>query len=304
MEGNTDENNMDFSKLKVPELKKELKSRHLSTAGNKTELMERLLNYVKNKRDNGAIVDDLEEDLLNDEDDDHLDNDESDALLTDLEKTISESETPVTPVAKPQKRKSTNDTNKVATEEATKAKKITLTRKPSTGNSETAVISNAPEVSNDLSNLTQTPVNATSKIQEMSETSKSNGATRKVIKFSELSVQERLEMRSKKFGTPLSTDAVKQTRAERFGINNNNKQNITSEGGTASVDVLKQRAKRFGVSVSPSITKLENMERLERRKNRFGAGAVPTTVIDKETSTPVKPDADKAKAARLERFKN
>ena len=54
--------------FQVPDLKRELKARGLSTSGNKNELIDRLQNSLKTKCEDAASVesaDDLEEDLLN-----------------------------------------------------------------------------------------------------------------------------------------------------------------------------------------------------------------------------------------------
>lgn len=59
------------------------------------------------------------------------------------------------------------------------------------------------------------------------------------------------------------------------------------------MDVLKQRAERFGGSVSTIMSGLENKEKLEKRKARFG--------IVTNTNGSLS-DSEKAKR-RLERFK-
>lgn len=116
----------------------------------------------------------------------------------------------------------------------------------------------------------------------------SNGtAEKKVIKLSELSAKERLEMRAKKFGVELSSTAKKAARSERFGLSTN----TTTGGITSSVDVLQKRAERFGTKVSPVLSKLDQEERLEKRKARFGS----------ENGANVS-QSEKAKQ-RLERFK-
>ncbi|CAG9831250.1 unnamed protein product [Diabrotica balteata] len=61
------------------------------------------------------------------------------------------------------------------------------------------------------------------------------------------------------------------------------------------LDVLKQRAARFGVSVSSAMSNLENKEKLEKRKQRFGSDT------EGKSSNGVS-DSEKAKL-RLERFK-
>lgn len=121
---------------------------------------------------------------------------------------------------------------------------------------------------------------------------------KKVVKLAELTMKERLELRAKKFGAPLSGDAMKSARAERFGIqepqkNASDSGSITASPVTASVDVLKKRAERFGGSVSKAMTSIENKEKLQKRQERFGSAV---TQADKSALE------EKAKL-RLERFK-
>lgn len=59
---------------------------------------------------------------------------------------------------------------------------------------------------------------------------------------------------------------------------------------STSVDVLKQRAERFGINVSSVVTKLDNDERIKRRQERFGKVAENTSQNNK-------------KEERLQRFK-
>lgn len=67
-------------------MRKELKLRGLSTTGNKTELSERLQNALsKSEIISSESVDDLDEDLLNDDDDEHLDASES--VILDLDES-------------------------------------------------------------------------------------------------------------------------------------------------------------------------------------------------------------------------
>ncbi|CAH1183627.1 unnamed protein product [Phaedon cochleariae] len=255
----------DFSKLKVPDLKKELKLRGLSTTGNKNELLERLQTSVKSNDAAGSeSVDDLEEDLLNDDDDEHLDASESVILENDLDESPN-----------PLKRKIADHVDETDTKEVP-PKKLILNRHE---------------------NITSEIVLPSEKKVEESKPDEEKGkgkGDKKVIRLSQLSAKERLEMRAKKFGvTSLNPDALKVVRAERFGVGNgdNSAASITSSDVTTSVDKLKQRAERFGGSVSTVMSNLENKERMEKRKARFSA-----------SSNGAVPDTEKAKL-RLERFK-
>ncbi|GJQ67463.1 hypothetical protein Trydic_g8305 [Trypoxylus dichotomus] len=240
--------NMDITKLKVPDLKRELKARGLSAAGNKNELMERLQNALKNKTDDsagGESVDDLEEDLLNVDDDEHLDGSESG--ITDIDSAMD-----IPTGQKPQKRKSQDA---VSSDQPKQAKKVVLNRTPS---------------NTDVTHSNSTVTVEKDKVED-----------KKVIKLSELSAKDRLEMRAKKFGVPLTVDARRAVRAERFGADNSNSNKSISNSNT-NVDVLKQRAERFGMNASSVITKLDNEERIKRRQERFGTVAVNNSQNDKK----------------------
>lgn len=160
---------------------------------------------------------------------------------------------------------------------------------------------------------------------------------KKVVKLSELSAKDRLEMRAKKFGVPIAPESAKLARSQRFGTaadassaatttttattgvkSANSASTIKANKEPASVDLLKKRAERFGGSVSKAMTKIENTEKLQKRNERFAAAAksdaspqvvaVAKSTSATETTTAgdagaVKNDfADKARQ-RLERFK-
>lgn len=169
--------------------------------------------------------------------------------------------------------------------------------------------------------------------EKASESSDSNGnADGNVVKLTQLSMKERLELRAKKFGAPVSSDVAKLARAERFGLPETKASISASTGGggssgavttaktAADVELLKKRAERFGGSVSNTMVKIEMNEKLLKRQERFGAGAAAggggggattttttTTVSGKVEAKPISTQAasdyaEKAKL-RLERFK-
>lgn len=135
---------------------------------------------------------------------------------------------------------------------------------------------------------------------------------KKVIKISELTAKDRLELRAKKFAggeAPASGGAPQdrlQARAARFGITAPTEK--TSEAPKAvvtssvSLEVLKKRAERFGTVLVPELKKSEWQEKALKRQERFGGSdKVPITgpAVETTASTEMSEKALK----RLERFK-
>ncbi|XP_078572880.1 SAP domain-containing ribonucleoprotein-like isoform X5 [Branchiostoma floridae x Branchiostoma japonicum] len=123
-----------------------------------------------------------------------------------------------------------------------------------------------------------------------------------------MSEAERLELRAKKFGGHSSEDAKKAARAARFGT----PVSAPTKTGTAApvkgttalsgpeMEKLKKRAERFGMNVSTVTQQAEEKEKLLKRKQRFGAVTAGAAVA---AGTPVSSDEVEAKKKkRAERF--
>ncbi|KAG8233689.1 hypothetical protein J437_LFUL014046 [Ladona fulva] len=254
---------VDLGKLKVADLKKELKNRGLLTTGNKTELLERLQLALHGEgtlgMESDSVVVDAEEML---DEDDVLADDSEEVLDSEILKTPTSAESPQIPL----KRNSVEDLSK---DDKQRAKKIVLNR--------TVV----PTVGKENQETVEKP-------------------EKKIIKLSQMTTKERLELRAQKFGgmANLSEDAKKAARAERFGIVSTStvttakktpsvtipkdsdvlmkraaRFGISASGTSgkgADVDILKKRAERFGQSVSSALEKVDQEERLRKRKERFG----------------------------------
>lgn len=142
-------------------------------------------------------------------------------------------------------------------------------------------------------------------------------------------------MRAKKFGAaaPVSESKL-QARAARFGLDSESKTTpagTTTTTTTSSLEALKKRAERFGVSVSDKLTKIDQQEKLQKRQERFAgtaaaapAAAATTTegsstvavttpkltatgkvaITANSSSSSSKTDYAERARLRLERFKN
>ncbi|CAG4999799.1 unnamed protein product [Parnassius apollo] len=254
----------DVSKLKVVDLRKELKSRGLSYTGDKAELVARLQAAIT-QDDHGDInldSDEIDSDgVLEDEDDKSQTDILDDTAVDTLNEELALEEHSKTSESKPLrtlKRKITpteliKDKSSQDSKE-TGSKKIVLNRAASL-----TTVPKPTEDSVEIKPEVKLPINNKVKIT------------------ADIDPKTRLEMRAKRFGLPvkMSEDERKEARKQRFGqtasnttISNNT---ISSSGSLQeNLEKLKQRAQRFGQSVSSIMTDIENKEKLEKRKAKFG----------------------------------
>lgn len=245
----------DFTKMKVVELRKELKSRGLPCSGDKSELVARLQSAVRDEVTTGIALDSDEIDsdaVLDDEDD----KSHSEIFGESINESINEDLVLADPPPAPKtqrtlKRKISNTVTPSASTETSSSdnkepKKITLKRTIS---------------------VTATDSNSTPAENETKE-DKSN----KIKAAESVDTKSKLEMRAKRFGLPvnMSENERKEARRIRFGQNTNVSNNTVTPVAT-NLDKLKKRAERFGQSVSNIMTDLENREKLEKRKQKFSS---------------------------------
>lgn len=278
----------DISKLKVADLKRELKVRGLSTVGNKQELQDRL--QIALQDDSALLLDDTgpeeAEDILNEDDvladeDDSSTNAPTDvgssALKRQLDDELDEDAVTSTPAEK-------SNTSQ-GQDNGPPAKKITLNRKV----------------------LSQPSVES----EKVDEGKKDENASdeKKVVKLSDVSMKERLALRAVKFGEPLTGEAKKVARAARFGesapVSFDSKKearaarfgtsasSVTSAGNVpeVNVDVLKKRAERFGIQPGSKVERVEMEEKKKKRLERFGGTPAPAATNGSSKVETPKPDA-------------
>ncbi|NP_001091420.1 SAP domain containing ribonucleoprotein S homeolog [Xenopus laevis] len=138
-------------------------------------------------------------------------------------------------------------------------------------------------------------VAATAKEEEPDDKPTETNADKKLVKIpSGLSETDKLQKRAERFNVPASADTKKAARAIRFGISTSDKKGqISDVKSSVSMDKLKERAQRFGLSVSPVSKKNEDDEKLKKRKERFGIVTSSASGTD---------DTEAKKRKRSERF--
>lgn len=122
-----------------------------------------------------------------------------------------------------------------------------------------------------------------------------NQTEKKVVKIvAGIPEVDRLQKRAERFNVPASVDNKRAARAIRFGLpSTDEKGKSTDVPTTVNIEKLKERAQRFGVSVSPVTKKTENDEKMKKRKERFGIVTSSASVSD---------DVEAKKRKRAERF--
>ncbi|XP_047034686.1 SAP domain-containing ribonucleoprotein [Helicoverpa zea] len=264
---------IDVTKMKVVDLRKDLKARGLPYSGDKAELVARL-QAAMSQDEHGDInldSDEIDSDgVLEDEDDksqgDILDDSAVDTLNEEL--ALSEQQSPTKPTAevKPPRTlkrritsteapKDKSEDTKSSDNRESAAKKIVLNRAVS--------ITSPPKTTEDKEEIVPPEANPPS--------------SNKIKITADIDAKTRLELRAKRFGLPvkMSEDERKEARKQRFGQNAPSKSPILSDTGSLSenMEKLKKRAERFGQSVSKIMTDIEKKEKLEKRKAKFGGVA-------------------------------
>ncbi|CAH0596310.1 unnamed protein product [Chrysodeixis includens] len=265
---------MEVSKMKVVDLRKELKTRGLSYTGDKAELVARL-QAAMSQDEHGDInldSDEIDSDgVLEDEDEDKSQGDVLDAV-DPLTEELALSEQPAPPptevkqtrtlkrrITSTDTSKDKSDDSKTTDSKEIAAKKIVLNR---------AIITAPSKTTEEKEDAAPSETNTT--------------ASNKVRITADLDTKTKLELRAKRFGLPVkvSEGDRKEARKQRFGQNAAAKSStaisaISSDTGTLTenMEKLKKRAERFGQSVSKIMSDIENKERLEKRKAKFGASA-------------------------------
>ncbi|XP_069193838.1 uncharacterized protein [Procambarus clarkii] len=227
-----------LSKMKVADLKKELKSRGLSVAGNKTELIERLQEAIGSGNVELGQVEGDDEDF---DEEEILGGEDMDAA--ELGKLT------------PQEEEAALGGNIRVRDEAAlleqpEKKKISLKRSapplepPPTTVVEAAETENEPPAS-----------------QEEEKGPDESASAKKIIKLDSGSEKNAIETRAERFGIPMTEEARRLARAARFGTATNgatvNKKpaKLSMETGGTDVEKLKARAERFGEVTSKSLAK-------------------------------------------------
>ncbi|XP_050680840.1 SAP domain-containing ribonucleoprotein [Leptidea sinapis] len=253
----------DISKMRVVDLRKELKSRGLSYTGDKAELINRLETAMaQDHADINLDSDEIDSDAVLDDEDDKTQNDENilgDCTVDSVSEGISLADVSPEKQSEPlkkMKRKISNESQKEpdSDNKDNETKTIVLNRTMSM-NSSTKPVESIDE--KDIDGQTATSLNNKIKIT------------------ADLDMKTRLELRAKRFGIPVKIPDVakKEVRMQRFGKISSNASNLNTSRSISlsdNLEKLKKRSERFGQSVSSLMGDIELKERLERRKEKFG----------------------------------
>jgi len=230
---------MDISTMKVADLKKELKSRGLSTSGNKSELIDRLQLAL-------AKHDDLnEEELLAEE--------PVSVTLTPPKKVPIKRDIPM---PEPEIAEKTAVIAAVTTVAVAPVGKENIDAAPPAAKKPTPVAADKMAAASvktcDATNLKES-------------TSAVPGGT---------TDGERAAARAARFGipSPENLDEKKVERAKRFDIpiTESVGSNKIGAAPAADMETLKKRAERFGLDTSKTMQKAELDEKIKKRQHRFG----------------------------------
>ncbi|XP_055377378.1 SAP domain-containing ribonucleoprotein [Condylostylus longicornis] len=276
----------DVLKMKVADLKRELKLRGLSITGNKTELQERLQSALL---DGDLSLEDtaISEDVLLDED------------------GLTDEEVPVSPI--PEENSTPNLENKhenVLSSTATiekegsdnQPKKTVVLKRKLITLSESNISSDENQT---IQSTSEEPSEKEAKIEITADVVNNENNTqvheKRTLKVKELTTRERMEMRAKKFGVSSSIPSLSELGNKKI---HHEKINMSDP---KTIEALKKRAERFGIITAPQISAIEKEEKLQKRKERFGLASDDKNATNKVITN--NPDYAEKARLRLERFK-
>uniref|UniRef100_A0A146M8C0 SAP domain-containing ribonucleoprotein n=2 Tax=Lygus hesperus TaxID=30085 RepID=A0A146M8C0_LYGHE len=300
------EEQTDLNKMKVPDLKKLLKSRGLSIVGNKQELIDRL-------QSSDAAAEALLEgsevgDIIDEELDRELDETLDDEPAKEVEETspLKEEEEKVQVETPPEPAK----VEVAPTKEA--EKEVVKTEEPEKLKNGTSAEQENPQPKHKRITIGETSVadpdmaaRKKARLERFNQTSQSKeGADAKTTS------PDALEKRAARFSSESDKTGVTST-IINDPLSNKNKVEITAKTDNGT-DKMKKRAERFGI-LSPAEQKKQMLEKLQARKARFAstattAPAAATPAGEKTTAAPLPAiktasSIDEKKRLRAERFK-
>lgn len=262
----------------------------------------------------------LDESVLNDDimDDDELNEELDDEASHDID--FGHDDVLKTPPdsIKSKSPESTNQSSDANTKKVILKRKLNIVVPPDAPSTDEVASPVPLEKTRKFTVTSPTAAATTDRTITISNTDQTNDDDKKVVKLSQLSAKERLELRAKKFGAPVATESLKAARSERFGLtpvttsatdaktesNTNTNSGVKNGSGSVSnVDVLKKRAERFGGSVSKEMNKIENLEKLQKRSERFGKSDENKATVTGGSSVATSEQLAEKARQRLERFK-
>ena len=325
---------LDFTKLKIPELKAELASRGLKTSGKKSDLIDRLQTYLEEHEDvehvdggedeeDALLLDETAEaDALNESSKPQEEEKEAPAAAASEEpvadEAVMEAEETETPAAA--SNENTSEQAVEVSDEVTEQKPaedadVMPVEEPSIDvdllktddNDDVEVVDVTPAKPKKLMPRIEFPTDEKKEDKPKEEAAvQENGSSEK----KKLTEAERLERRKARFGNLTTNGAPaaesKQEEKSKKGDEKTKpKMNkLSKEGADIDPDKLKKRAERFGSTVSSALVKSQTEEAIEKRKRRFGGASEENGTAAAATTTTTDSEAEAKKAKRAERFQS
>ncbi|XP_072254872.1 SAP domain-containing ribonucleoprotein [Pyxicephalus adspersus] len=252
---------VDIHKLKLAELKQECLARGLDVKGNKSDLINRLQTYLEEHVEEEAN----EEDVLGDDTEEEEQKPVDDPAKEEPSGTPGQMETV---------KKVVKITSGVPLEDRLQ-KRAERFNVPADVDDKKAARAIRFGLSSTEQKAQTTVVKAPVNPEKLKERAQRFGlSVSPITKKNKCLIcyfLQRLQKRAERFNVPADVDDKKAARAIRFGLSSTEqKAQTTVVKAPVNPEKLKERAQRFGLSVSPITKKTEDDDKLKKRKERFG----------------------------------